>query len=68
MYLFHSKTLYTPQIVDSEYSANVIGGSLVNYSTVTNMSSIVKFKKIKNTPKSYPRRVGIPKKGPLELS
>ena len=56
------------EIVDSEYSANVIGGSLVNYSTVTKMSSIVKFKKIKNTPKSYPRRVGIPKKSPLELS
>ena len=56
------------EIVDSEYSANVIGGRLVNYSTVTKMSSIVKFKKIKNTPKSYPRRVGIPKKSPLELS
>ena len=56
------------EIIESEYSAKVLGGNLSNYSTVTKMSSIVKFKKIKNTPKSYPRRVGIPKKSPLGLS
>jgi len=55
------------EIIDSEYSAKVLGGSLVNYSTVTTMSSIVKYKKTGNTPKSYPRKVGIPKKSPLEL-
>jgi len=56
------------EIIESEYSAKVLGGNLSNYSTITKMSSIVKFKKIKNTPKSYPRRVGIPKKSPLGLS
>ena len=55
------------EIIDSEYSAKVLGGSLANYSTVTTMSSIVKYKKTGNTPKSYPRKVGIPKKSPLEL-
>ena len=55
------------EVVESEYSANVIGGSLVNYSTVTKMSSIVMFKKIKNTPKTYPRKIGIPKKSPLRI-
>ena len=55
------------EIIESEYSAKVLGGSLTNYSTVTTMSSIVKYKKIGNTPKSYPRKVGIPKKSPLEL-
>ena len=56
------------EIIESEYSAKVLGGNLANYSTVTSMSSIVKYKKIRNTPKSYPRKVGIPKKSPLELS
>tara|TARA_B100002051_G_C16713397_1_gene627910 strand:+ start:41 stop:730 length:690 start_codon:yes stop_codon:yes gene_type:complete len=55
------------EIIESEYSAKVLGGSLTNYSTVTTMSSIVKYKKTGNTPKSYPRKVGIPKKSPLEL-
>ena len=55
------------EIIESEYSAKVLGGSLANYSTVTTMSSIVKYKKTGNTPKSYPRKVGIPKKSPLEL-
>ena len=55
------------EVVQSEYSANVIGGSLINYSTVTKMSSIVMFKKIKNTPKTYPRKIGIPKKSPLRI-
>ena len=55
------------EIIDSEYSAKVLGGSLANYSTVTTMSSFVKYKKTGNTPKSYPRKVGIPKKSPLEL-
>ena len=55
------------EIIESEYSAKVLGGNLANYSTVTSMSSIVKYKKTGNTPKSYPRKVGIPKKSPLEL-
>ena len=55
------------EIIESEYSAKVLGGSLANYSTVTTMSSFVKYKKTGNTPKSYPRKVGIPKKSPLEL-
>ena len=56
------------EIIESEFSAKVLGGSLSNYSTVTDMSSIVIYNKVRNTPKSYPRKVGIPKKSPLELS
>tara|TARA_Y100000817_G_scaffold265640_1_gene221508 strand:- start:291 stop:980 length:690 start_codon:yes stop_codon:yes gene_type:complete len=55
------------EIIESEYSAKVLGGNLANYSTVTKMSSIVKYKKISNTPKSYPRKAGIPKKSPLKV-
>jgi len=56
------------EIIESEFSAKVLGGSLSNYSTVTDMSSIVIYNKVRYTPKSYPRKVGIPKKSPLELS
>ena len=56
------------EIIESEFSAKVLGGSLSNYSAVTDMSSIVIYKKVRYAPKSYPRRVGIPKKSPLELS
>ena len=60
--------IISKEIIESEFSAKVLGGSLSNYSTVTDMSSIVIYNKVRNTPKSYPRKVGIPKKSPLELS
>ena len=56
------------EIIRSEYSAKVLGGEMINYSTTSNMSTIVIYKKIKKTPNLYPRKTGIPKKSPLELS
>ena len=56
------------EIIKSEYSAKVLGGEMINYSTTSNMSTIVIYKKIKKTPNLYPRKTGIPKKSPLEIS
>jgi len=56
------------EIISSEYSAKVLGGEMINYSTISDMSTIVVYKKIKKTPILYPRKTGIPKKSPLELS
>ena len=41
---------------------------MINYSKTSNMSTIVIFKKIKKTPSLYPRKTGIPKKSPLDIS
>ena len=56
------------EIISSEYSAKVLGGEMINYSTISDRSTIVVYKKIKKTPSLYPRKTGIPKKCPLELS
>tara|TARA_Y100000748_G_scaffold270887_1_gene243825 strand:+ start:54 stop:731 length:678 start_codon:yes stop_codon:yes gene_type:complete len=56
------------EIISSEYSAKVLGGEMINYSTISDRSTIVVYKKIKKTPSLYPRKTGIPKKSPLELS
>ena len=55
------------EIIDSEYSAKILGGNFINYSTPTNMSSIVIYEKVKKTPSHYPRKPGIPKKSPLGI-
>ena len=56
------------EIISSEYSAKILGGEMINYSTISDRSTIVVYKKIKKTPSLYPRKTGIPKKSPLELS
>ena len=56
------------EIISSEHSAKILGGEMINYSTISDMSTIVVYKKIKKTPILYPRKTGIPKKSPLELS
>lgn len=56
------------EIIRSEHSAKVLGGEMINYSKTSNMSTIVVYKKIKKTPSLYPRKTGIPKKSPLDIS
>ena len=56
------------EIIRSEHSLELLGGEMINYSKTSNMSTIVIFKKIKKTPSLYPRKTGIPKKSPLEIS
>ena len=56
------------EIINSEYSAEVLGGKMINYSTTSSKSTIVIYKKFKKTPDLYPRKTGIPKKNPLGIS
>ena len=56
------------EIIRSEHSLELLGGEMINYSKTSNMSTIVIFKKIKKTPSLYPRKTGIPKKSPLDIS
>lgn len=56
------------EIIDSEHSAKILGGNFINYSTPTDMSSIVIYEKVKKTSNIYPRKPGIPKKSPLGIT
>lgn len=68
--IFWKAKNYQSELNESHKIANLLGGtylSTIEYELPENISHVLLiFKKIKSTPKKYPRRIGIPEKRPLK--
>lgn len=57
------------ELLEAKYAINVLGGKLeskINLSVGNEERNIIIINKIKNTPKNYPRKNGIPLKNPIK--
>ena len=71
MFIALKGSKYKEEINDAAYALNILGGKLVSARQVElpgldDGRAVVAIKKVKPSPKAYPRKAGLPEKHPLE--